>query len=304
MKILVTGANGFLGYYLIELLLKNDHEVTATGKGDCRLPFAIYPRFLYLPMDFTDPDNVKNVFEATSPGIVVHTGAISKPDDCEKDQWAAYQANVEGTITLLNEAETRRCFFIFLSTDFIFDGVKGMYLEEDTPNPVNFYGKTKLEAETAVKEYHHAWAIVRTVLVYGRPLSGRGNILSVVKEKLEKGEEYSVFDDQVRTPTYVMDLAKAIMAIIHQQATGVFHISGKDVLTPYEMACQTASLLQFDQTLIRKVNAVEFVQPAKRPAKTGFNIEKAKRVLGYNPVDFKEGLRLTFGLDEDPAVKK
>ena len=304
MKILVTGANGFLGYYLTGLLLQHGHDVIATGRGECRLPFINHPQFRYLPMDFTDPGAVKDIFENSLPEVVVHTGAISKPDDCEKDQWVAYQANVEGTITLLNEAETLESFFIFLSTDFIFDGTKGMYKEDDTPNPVNFYGKTKLEAETAVKEYPYGWSIVRTVLVYGRPLSGRGNILSVVKEKLEKGEEYSVFNDQVRTPTYVTDLANAIITIISQRATGVFHISGKDVLTPYEMACHTANLLQFDPALIRKVTAEEFVQPAKRPAKTGFNIEKARRILGYNPLAFEEGIRLTFGLPvEDPRSK-
>lgn len=299
MKILITGANGFLGYYLTDLLLENDHEVIATGKGPCRHSFDHCSSFQYLPMDFTDPGSIRAVFENSRPDVIVHAGAISKPDDCEKDQWAAYQANVEGTISLLNEAEILKCFFIFLSTDFIFDGEKGMYREEDVPNPVNFYGKTKLEAEKAVKEYPFPWAIVRTVLVYGKPLSGRGNILSVVKEKLQKGEAYSVFNDQVRTPTYITDLAWAIKTIIEKQETGVFHISGEDVLTPYEMACHTARILGFDESLIKKVTAAEFVQPARRPAMTGFNIEKAKRQLGFKPISFASGAKLTFGLAAD-----
>ena len=139
-------------------------------------------------MDFTDPFAVHDVFEKYKPEIVVHGGAISKPDDCELNQWQAYLVNVEGTVTTLLNAAEQKSFFIFISTDFIFDGEKGMYKEDDEPSPVNYYGKTKLEAEEAVKEYEYDWAIVRTVMVYGKPILSRSNILSIVKEKLEKGE--------------------------------------------------------------------------------------------------------------------
>jgi dTDP-4-dehydrorhamnose reductase len=294
MKILVTGANGFLGYYLIQQLLEKQYQVIATGKGDCRLPFSTHANFTYEPMDFTDPYAVHDVFEKYRPGVVVHAGAVSKPDDCEKDQWQSYRVNVEGTITLLVNAEEQKSFFVFLSTDFVFDGEKGMYREEDQPKPVNFYGKTKAEAEVAVQEYEHDWAIVRTVLVYGHPNAGRGNILSVVKEKLEKGEEYNVFNDQVRTPTYVGDLAAGIILLLEKKAKGIYHLSGADILTPYQMAIKVAEHLGFDKTLIKKVNAADFIQLARRPAKTGFIIDKAKQELGYQPISFEEGLKETF----------
>ncbi len=293
MKILITGANGFLGYYLSELLLQFGHEVIATGKGSCRLPFS-GSRFRYETMDFTDPFSVHDVFEKNKPEVVVHAGAISKPDECETSQWPAYQANVEGTLTLLMNAEELKSFFIFISTDFIFDGKKGMHREDDPASPVNFYGKTKAEAEEAVKEYKYDWSIVRTVLVYGKPIAGRGNILTVVKEKLEKGEEYNVFNDQVRTPTYVGDLVKGIISIIDKKATGIYHLCGKDILTPYEMACLAADFLGLDKSLIRKVTAADFSQPAKRPEYSGLAINKARNLLGYEPVSFGEGLKLTF----------
>lgn len=296
MRILLTGANGFLGYYLVQQLLQQSHLVIATSKGECRLPFSPTSQLIYEPMDFTDPFAVHDIFEKHQPEVVIHAGAISKPDDCEKDQWAAYTTNVEGTITLLSNAESLNSFFIFLSTDFIFDGEKGMYAEEDVAAPVNYYGRTKLDAEDAVKEYPHAWSIVRTVLVYGQPHGGRGNIISVVKEKLEKGEEYSVFDDQVRTPTYVEDLAAGILSIVDKKATGVYHLSGEEVLTPYQMACRLADHLGLDKTLIKKVTAAEFVQPARRPAKTGFDISKARRDLNFKPSSFAEGLAKTFDI--------
>ena len=294
MKILITGANGFLGYYLVEQLLAKKYSVIATGKGECRLPFTHAVNFQWLSMDFTDPFSIHDVFENIKPDVVVHAGAMSKPDECEMDQMKAYLVNVEGTVQLLINSEDLKSFFVFLSTDFVFDGERGMYNENDAPRPVNYYGRTKLEAEEAVKEYQYDWAIVRTVLVYGRNHSGHNNILKIVKEKLEKGEEYNVVDDQLRTPTYVGDLAKGIVSIIDKKATGVFHLSGKDILTPYQMAIKTAKHLKLDSSVIKKVTAASFSQPAKRPLKTGFIIDKAKKELGYQPVSFEEGLKKTF----------
>ena len=297
MKILITGANGFLGHYLVKQLLDKNHTVIATGKGECRLPFTNHSSFTYTAMDFTDPFMVHDVFEKQKPEAIIHAGAMSKPDDCELQQWQAYITNVEGTVTLLLNAEEQKSFFVFVSTDFIFDGERGMYNEEDEAAPVNFYGKTKVEAEDAVKEYEHGWAIARTVLVYGKPLAGRSNILSIVKEKLEKGEEYSVVDDQVRTPTYVEDLAAGIISILEKKAAGIYHLSGSDVLTPYEMACKAADFLNLNKSLIKKVTAASFTQPAKRPPKTGFVIDKARIELGFNPTSFNEGLKKTFAHD-------
>lgn len=294
MKILLTGANGFLGHYLTQQLLQKNYEVIATGKGDCRLPFTGQKNFQYVTMDFTDPFAVHDVFEKYGPEVVVHSGAMSKVDECEQNQWEAYRNNVEGTITMLINAEAKHSFFIFISTDFIFDGNSGMYKEEDEPGPVNFYGKTKLEAEEAVREYEYDWTILRTILVYGKPGSGKDNILTVVKKRLEAGEEYKVVNDQLRTPTYVEDLATAIISVIERKATGVYHIGGVDPLTPYQMAVAVADHFGLDRSLLKEVNETSFSQPAKRPLKTGFNIDKAKKKLGYDPISFTEGLKRTF----------
>ena len=169
-----------------------------------------------------------------------------------------------------------------------------MYDEEDVAIPVNYYGRTKLEGEELVKDYEADWAIVRTVLVYGMPPAGRANILTIVKDKLTKGEVYNVVDDQVRTPTYIGDLAACIVSIIEKKEKGVFHLAGKDILTPYQMAIKTANYLGLDSSLINRVTASNFSQPAKRPAKTGLDITKAKKKIGYEPISFDEGLVKTF----------
>ncbi len=294
MKVLITGANGFLGHHLSRQLLENNYEVISTGKGECRLPLTRGKGFEYADLDFTDPFSVHDVFEKYKPDMVVHAGAMTKVDECEQQQWQAYLTNVEGTVTMLLNAVEQKSFFIFLSTDFIFDGHKGFYNENDAANPVNFYGKTKKEAEDAVKECESDWAIARTSLVYGKPLTGRENILSAVRDKLKSGESYSVVDDQVRTPTYVEDLASGIVSIIAKKAKGVFHLSGTDILTPYQMACKTADHLQLERSLIKRVTAADFSQPAKRPLKTNLNIDKARTELGYKPISFDEGLAKTF----------
>src|ERR1700754_4819653 len=113
MKVLITGANGFLGYYLVEQLLAKKHTVIATGKGDCRLPFLDHPGFIYVSMDFTDPYSVHDLFDAHTPDIVVHAGAMSKPDECEQNQWQAYTTNTEGTLTLLMNAAEQKSHFIY-----------------------------------------------------------------------------------------------------------------------------------------------------------------------------------------------
>lgn len=294
MHVLITGANGFLGHYLCRQLLGKKYRVTATGRGPNRLPFSGQTGFSYIPLDFTDPAETTAVMLRTNPDAIVHAGAMSRPDDCELERERAWQVNVAGTENLLQAAGGQNIYFLFVSTDFVFDGIRGMYSEEDDPGPVNYYGQTKREAELRVQQYPGPWSVVRTVLVYGPPLTGRPNILSIVREKLEKGEAYSVVDDQVRTPTYVEDLARGIVSLLEKRATGIYHLSGKDRMTPYEMAVATGNWLGLDSSLIRRVTASDFSQPARRPPLTGFCIDKARRELGYDPVSFAEGLRRTF----------
>jgi dTDP-4-dehydrorhamnose reductase len=291
--ILITGANGFVGYYLSQLLLQKGYRVIATGKGECRLPFK-GENFIYQSFDFTSATEVQKIFEEYKPAIVVHCGALSKPDECELNKENAYLTNVTGTIYLLNAANTYKNFFIFLSTDFVFSGEKGMYKEDDERKAVNYYGITKMLAEDEVEKYKWDWAIVRTVLVYGKPFLNRQNILTNVAAALQRGEKLNIFNDQVRTPTYVEDLAVGILSILEKQKTGIYHISGKDVLTPYQMAMAVAEYLNLDATLINKVEEKDLDQPARRPLKTGFSISKAKNDLDYQPISFKEGLKKTF----------
>ena len=293
MKILLTGANGLLGQKLCSLLMQqNELSFLATGKGHNRMSFL--PDAQYKEMDICNEEQVKMVMDNYQPTIVIHGAAMTQVDNCEVNPSKALDVNLQGTQNLVKSAERIGAFFIYISTDFVFDGNgKGMYTELDQPNPINFYGKSKLQAEECVQQSALKWAIVRTVLVFGLVEDGsRSNIILWVKKSLESSKAIRVVADQWRTPTLAEDLAIGCWLIAQKQAAGIFNICGEDWLCPYDMAIQTAEFFQLDPSLISATNASEFKEVGKRPLKTGLDISKAKQELGYKPHSFQEGLAI------------
>ncbi|GAB2496806.1 MAG: SDR family oxidoreductase [Cytophagales bacterium] len=290
-KILITGANGLLGQKLVDqLVTQGNFEVIATGRGPSRLSGE---GFHYQVMDIENKSDVESVIGNLKPDVLIHGAAMTHVDECELNQEACFRANVTATRYLVSAAEKVKAHFIFVSTDFIFSGEDGMnpYDENASPDPVNYYGLTKLEGEELVKNSSLSWAIARTVLVYGiAPGLSRSNIILWVKSSLEQGKEIQVVDDQVRTPTLAEDLAAGCILIAEKHATGIFNISGGELLTPYDMAIQTADFFGLDKSLINRTDSTRFTQPAKRPMKTGFIIDKARKQLGFEPKTFQAGI--------------
>lgn len=293
MKILITGANGLLGQKLVSLIgSKSEHELIATSRGASRL-VNLADKDTYASMDITSRDEVEHTIETFRPEVIIHTAAMTQVDDCEKEKEACWLQNVTAVEILVGAAKKHNCRLVHVSTDFIFDGEDGPYDEEAKPNPVSYYGESKLAAEKVVMNSGLEWSIARTVLVYGiTPNMSRSNIILWVKKSLEEGKSLKIVDDQWRSPTLAEDLAMGCLLMAEKKASGVYNISGPDFLTPYDMAMKTVDYFQLDGALITKADSSTFTQPAKRPPRTGFILDKARTDLNYNPRSFEEGIAI------------
>ena len=293
MKVLVTGANGFTGQHLIKTLIGKGFEVIATSRNESLLPS--YNKLTYYNIELTDVSNVENLFDLTRPDAVIHTAAMSKPDECSANPNLCTANNIEATGHLL-EAATKvgTQHFIYLSTDFIF-GEGGPHAEDDAPAPLNLYGASKLEAEQMVTASSIISTVIRPVFMYGPVwVNLRPSFIQWVASKLKNGEPIKVVTDQARTPTYIGDLCWGIRKIINDQVPGVFHLAGKDIVSPYDMAVAVAKHLNLPLGLIEPVTASTFPEPVKRAQRSGLKIDKAVSLLGYAPHSFTEALQKCF----------
>jgi len=216
---------------------------------------------------------------------------MSNVDACESDKENCYALNVGSVKSLIGLSEQHNIQLIHLSTDFIFDGEDGLYTEEDQPNSLSYIGQTKLEAKILMQQSSCKWVILRTIIVYGivNDMS-RSNIILWAKAALEKGSPINVVDDQWRMPTLAEDLAECCLLAAKKDAKGIFNASGKDMLSIIELVKKVAEYWNLDQSLIKPISADSLNQAAKRPKRTGFILDKAKNVLGYNPKSFEEGI--------------
>ncbi len=291
MKILVTGSNGLLGQKLVELISSRpDHHLIATAKSKL-IPVMLKGEFHLL--DITSRTAIEEVIRKTKPDVVINTAAMTQVDQCETEREKCWQANVEAVRYLAEACRMNQVHLVHVSTDFIFDGSHGPLDENEKPNPLSYYGESKLAGELVIQKSVIDWAILRTVLVYGVTQDmSRSNIVLWVKKSLEEGKTINVVNDQWRTPTLAEDLAMGCFLAAAKKAKGIFNVSGEEMLTPYDIAIATADFFKLDKSLIKETDSSRFTQPAKRPAKTGFIIEKAKRELGFRPHSLMEGLAI------------
>ena len=291
MKILVTGSNGLLGQKLTELL-ENDKsvELIATAAKPSALPIS---QGKFSLLDITDAAAVDRLVDEVRPDVIINTAAMTQVDQCEVQREACWKANVSAVENLVKAAKRNSVHLVHVSTDFIFDGTKELLDENAVPKPVNYYGESKLAGEKVILESYISWSILRTVLVFGitKDMS-RSNIVLWVKKNLEQGKTIQVVNDQWRTPTLAEDLAMGCYLAAKKRAKGIYNISGKDYLSVYDIAIRTAEFFKLDKSLIKETDSTNFTQPARRPPRTGFVIDKARQELGYEPRSFDEGLRV------------
>ncbi|MGB0880004.1 MAG: SDR family oxidoreductase, partial [Polaribacter sp.] len=253
-KIVITGSNGLLGQSLVNLLLQEKEKYKAIGfsKGKNR---SGRDDFLYISIDITDAILFKKELLKIKPDVIINTAAMTHVDVCEDNKSGCDTLNIDVVKILVEVSEEIHAHIIHLSTDFIFDGKKGYYKETDTPNPLSYYGLSKLKSEEILTHSSIDYTILRTILVYGKVLDmSRNNIVLWVRQMLSEGKEITIVDDQYRMPTYVEDLAMACKISMDKKATGIYHISSNKLLSIYEIAQQIATVFELDKNLIKPIS--------------------------------------------------
>ena len=290
--ILITGSNGMTGQKLIyELLKHKDIRIIATSIGSNRTREK--NGYIYEPLDITNQEEVISIFTKYKPDAVINTAAFTNVDGCEKDHESCDKLNVFAVDYLIKECEKYNTHLVHISTDFVFDGEDGPYKETDIPNPLSYYAESKYKAEVLLEQSSIKWAIIRTIIIFGVVDDmNRSNVVLWTKNALEKGQTINVIDDQYRSPTLAEDLAAACVSAVLKGATGIYHISGKEIYCILDIAYKIADFFGLDKSHINPISSASLNQPAKRPPRTGFILDKAIKNLDYNPHSFEEGLQI------------
>jgi len=281
-KILVTGASGLLGSKLVKAL-SDGYEVIPTHNTHPSHPDSIR-------MDIVDGNEVARVLSAVKPEFVVHAAAETNVDKCETDRKLAWSVNAEGTRNIAEACGKIGAKLVYVSTDYVFDGKKGLYSENDEANPVNYYGVTKLEGERFVRELCEDFIIVRTSVLYGwHP--NRANFVTWVVDSLRNGKAISVAEDHHNSPTLADSLAEMIVEIVGVDATGVYHLAGSERISRCDFAMKIADVFGFDRSLVTPVKMENLkVWVAKRPRDSSLSVDKVKHELKACLLDVREGL--------------
>jgi dTDP-4-dehydrorhamnose reductase len=291
-RVLLTGANGLVGQAVARRLGRwPGADLLATG---------LAPHFAgadlaggYTTLDVTHTAAVERAFQDFAPSVVVHCAGTAQVEACEADRAACWALNVDATAGLAAACRRYGARLVLLSTDFVFSGAAGPSGETDRPDPTGTYGRTKLAAENAlVASRLPAWAVVRTTLVYGVP-EGPAVRLDLVRwlvRELSAGRPVRVAADQLRTPTYDDDLADGVARIVLGGKTGLFHIAGRELVSPLAVAHTVADVFGLDAGLISAATTAELHPGAPRPLRGGLLILRAESELGYRPRPLPEAL--------------
>jgi dTDP-4-dehydrorhamnose reductase len=281
-KLLVTGASGLLGSKIVGLA-REDYEVIPLHNTN-----SLHPNSLKL--DITNQNQVFNLFNKLKPDAAIHTASETNVDKCETEKKLAWEVNVDGTRNIAEACQKSGAKLLYISTDYVFNGKKGNYGEEDEPNPIDYYGVTKLEGENQVIQNCKNYAILRTSVLYGwHPW--KHNFATWVINELKQNKEITVVEDHYNTPTLADNLAEMAIEAIPKDLQGVYHACGSERIGRYEFARQIARAFDLNQNLIRPIKMEQLTAwIAKRPRDSSLNTDKIRSQLEAKPLNITEGL--------------
>lgn len=290
-KILVTGSTGLVGSQLVKDLVENEFKVYSCFHNS-------QPKYgIPIQMDISKQEEIIKVLEEIKPNVIVHLAAFTDVEKCEMQKDKADLLNTKATKFLVKESEKNNVFFVYVSTDYVFDGKKGLRKENDIPNPINHYGKSKLEAEKIIKNSSSNFLIIRTSTPFGIH-SDKKNFPLWVKENLEMKNEIHVVIDQFTSPTYVPNLTKMMIDAIKKGITGTINLVGATRISRFEFAKIIAEKFELDSSLIKPIKIQEMKWKAIRPKDSSLDSSKAEKILDKKPK------KITHSLDEFQQLLK
>lgn len=288
-RIFIVGANGMLGQRTIEFY-SSDKNVQLFACSIEKKP--LFNNVDYLCCNITERDKIKQAVYNFMPDVIINAAAYTNVDLSETEREIAWKINVKGVEHLAESARVIDAHIIHISSDYIFDGKNGPYSENDKPNPLGYYGRTKLASENVLKISGALYTILRTNVLYGVALKSKADFVEWLVDTVRSGKPVRIVDDQVSNPTFIDDLVQAISKVIEFRKYGVYNIGGREFLSRYEFTEIIADYFNLDKSLITPIKTKELNQAARRPLKSGLITLKAEAELGYKPVTIRESFAI------------
>jgi dTDP-4-dehydrorhamnose reductase len=283
MKFLVTGSAGLIGSQIVKDLIQKNHTVYSCYHD--QKPLQGIPTLL----DLSDSNKIIQTLHETKPDRIIHLAAMTGVDLCETENELATIINTKATETLAKQAAKQNIFFLYVSTDYVFNGISGMKKEDDTTNPLGFYGKSKLGGELVLNKLASNWCIARTSTPFGiHPI--KKSFPLWVKENLEAKKEIPVLIDQFTSPTYVPNLSKMLIEITTRQITGILHVSGATRISRHALAELVADKLHLDKNFLIPTKIDNMNWKAQRPKDSSLDVSFAAEILNEKPQTIQQSL--------------
>jgi len=284
LKFLVTGSTGLVGRQVVKDLSESHEVFSCYNKSK--------PQFgIPMKMDLLNHEMISNVLLETEPDVVIHLGAMTGVDLCEKQQDNALKINSQATEILAKECAKINSFMVYVSTDYVFDGNSGLYEENDATNPLGFYGKSKLLGEKSVQNFSSDWCIARTSTPFGLHPTKKSFPIWVI-ENLQKQKQIDVLIDQFTSPTYIPNLSRMLIEISERHITGIIHTAGASKISRYQMACMVSDKLNLDGTLLKQISMNKMKWVAQRPKDSSLDVSRASSILNEKPQKIDQSLNL------------
>jgi dTDP-4-dehydrorhamnose reductase len=285
VKVLVTGASGLLGTKLAQLAQESGHNVES-AYGEHAPQFGKPIR-----LDITSETDVLEHVSRSKPDVVFNTASVTNVDLCEQQPDLAMRVNGEAVGIIARACREYDAFLIHVSTDYVFEGKRGLYREGDKPAPINVYGRSKLLGEEQLEHNTPNYLLARTSVLYGWGRQHRPNFATWLIGKLKAGENVRIVSDQFASPTFNTHLARMLLEAAERRLNGIIHMAGATRINRFDFSLELARAFRFDQALITQTDANPTSWSALRPRDSSLDVSKATTMLSAKPISVEEALQ-------------